>query len=102
MEMDYVEMVVKVIKDKGYNITQNPYKAKLKREYEEQMFSGSILEFEYKSFWGMKKHIIFVSDEEDSRNFHNGDSVLGANDLPNVVWFKEVYDKIIRMEGFFI
>nr|DAN87185.1 MAG TPA: TraT complement resistance protein [Caudoviricetes sp.] len=102
MELNYVEMVVKAIKDKGYTITQNPYKAKLKKNYEEQMFSGSILEFEYKSFWGIKKHIIFVSDEEDSRNFHNGDSVLGANDLPNVVWFKEVYDKIIRMEGFFI
>lgn len=54
MEMDYVEMVVKVIKDKGYNITQNPYKAKLKREYEEQLLSGSILEFEYKTIWGMK------------------------------------------------
>jgi len=101
-EMNYVNIVVKVIKGKGYTITQNPYKAKLKKGDEKQIFSGSILEFEYKSFWGMKRHVTFVSDEEDIRNFHNGSSVLGANDLPDVVWFKEVYDKIIRAEGLLV
>lgn len=91
-------MVVKVIKDKGYNITQNPYKTKLKKECDNQIFLGVSLEFEYKSFWGIRKHKIFISNKEDSRNFHNGSSVLGARDLPSVIWFKEVYDEITRVE----
>lgn len=50
----------------------------------------------------MRCHKIFVNDTNDVRNFHNGSSVLGSNDLPSVIWFKEVYDKIVMIEGFYI
>lgn len=100
--MNYVEMVVKVIKDKGYNITQNPCKVKLKKGIKKQLFSGSYLEFEYKSFWGMRKHKIFISDKEDNKNFHNGSFVLGASDLPSVIWFKEGYDEFIMTKGLLV
>ena len=100
--MEYVELVVKVIKDKGYTITQNPCKAKLKREYGEQLFSGSYLEVECDSFWGMRKYRIFVSDKEDAKNFHDGNHILKGTHLPNVIWFKEIYDKIIRTEGLLV
>lgn len=100
--MNYVEMVVKAIKDKGYTITKNPYKAKLKKEEDNQLFFGYSIEFEYKSFWGLQKHKIFVSNNEDYKNFHNGSSVLTGSCLPDVIWFKEVHDEITIVEGLFI
>lgn len=102
MDMKYVDMVMSVLKSKGYTITKNPCKAKLKKEFEEQIFIGNYIEFEYKTRFGMKCHKIFVNDTNDVGNFHNGSSVFSGNDLPSVIWFKEVYDRIIMIEGFYI
>lgn len=52
--MNYVEIVVEAIKDKGYTVTKNPYKAKLKKECDNQVFLGNCLEFEYNTSWGME------------------------------------------------
>lgn len=95
-------MVVKVINGKGYTITQNPCKAKLKKEWGNQVFLGSYLEVECDSFWGMIKYRIFVSDKEDTKNFHDGNHILKGTQLPSVIWFKEIYDKITVSEGLLI
>lgn len=100
--MDYVEMVVKVIKGKGYTITQNPCKAKLKKEWDNQVFLGSYLEFEHNTFWGIRKHKIFISNKKDAKNFHNGNSVLTGTHLPDVIWFKGIYDEITVTERLLI
>jgi hypothetical protein len=102
MDMKYVDMVMDVIKSKGYTITKNPCKVKLKKEFEEQIFIGNYIEVEHKTRFGMKCHKIFVNDTNDIANFHNGSSVLGGNDLPSVIWFKEPYDKITSLEGLYI
>ena len=46
---------------------------------------------------------MFIADKPDGRNFHNGCSVLGShNRIPDIIWFKEVHDKITILEGFYI
>ena len=46
---------------------------------------------------------LFIADEPDGRNFHNGCSVLGnGHRIPDILWFKEVHDKITILEGFYI
>lgn len=102
MYMNYVEMVVKAIKDKGYTITQNPHKARLKKECNSQIFLGSYLEIESETPWGMNKYKIFVSNKEDDEKFHNGSSIFTGSYLPSVIWFKEVDDEITKAEGLFI
>lgn len=50
-----------------------------------------------------EKDLLFIADEPDGRNFHNGCSVLGNhNRIPDIIWFKEVHDKITILEGFYI
>lgn len=100
--MNYVEIVVKVIKDKGYTITQNPCKARLKKECGKQVFFGSYLEFEHKPFLGIRKSKIFVSNREDTRNFHDGNILLKGKHLPSIIWFKGDYDEIIINKGLLI
>lgn len=100
--MNYVEMVVKAINDKGYTITQNPHKVRLKKECDRQVFLGSCIKIEYKSPFGKNNHTIFVSNYEDEKYFHNGSSILGNVGLPCVIWFKEFYDEITKAEGLFI
>ena len=100
--MKYVDMIMDVINSNGYTVTKNPCKAKLKKEYEEQIFVGNYIEFEYKNKFGSKTISVFIHDTNDDRNFHNGSSVFKRKDLPSVIWFKEVYDKITILEGFYI
>lgn len=100
--MNYVEMVVKIIKDKGYNITQNPQKATLRKENQKQLFSGSYLEVEYESFWGIRKYRIFISNKVDAKNYHDGNHIFKGTHLPSIIWFKEIYDKITIFEGLLI
>lgn len=49
------------------------------------------------------KGYLFIADETDGRNFHNGCTVLGSgNRIPDVIWFKEAHDKITILERFYI
>ena len=66
------------------------------QEDEEQVFFG-------KTPFGEKVYELFINNEPDGRNFHNGCSVLGSyNRIPDIIWFKEVHDKITILEGFYI
>lgn len=101
--MTNVEKVLKVIEGKGYTITQYPCIASLKKEYEKQVFLGKYMEFKYKSYFGEHRYMLFISDEIDRRNFHNGCLVLGSgNRIPEILWFKEGQDKITILEGLYI
>ena len=103
MDMTNVEKVVKVIEDRGFTITQYPCKASIQKEDEEQVFLGKYLEFGGKTPFEDKGYKLFIADETDGRNFHNGYSVLGSgNRIPDVIWFKGVHDKITILEGFYI
>lgn len=101
--MTNVEKVVKVIEDRGFTITQYPCNASIQKEYEEQVFLGKYLEFGCKTPFGYKGYKMFIADEPDERNFHNGCSVLGSdNRIPDIIWFKEVHDKTTILEGLYI
>lgn len=103
MDMTNIEKVIKVIEKRGFTITQYPCKAKIQKEYEEQVFFGNYIEFGCETPFGEKGYKLFISDEPDGRNFHNGCSVLGSgNRIPDVIWFKELHDKITILEGFYI
>ena len=45
---------------------------------------------------------LFISDEEDRVQFHNGFSLISDDSMPYVLWFKEPDDKITRGEGLYI
>lgn len=100
--MTNVEKVIKAIEEREFTITQNPFKALIDMYDRELKFVGTVLSFEYRSSLGVHEHTIFINDKEDSNIFHNGFSLLGGNDLPSVIWFKEPYDKITRYEGLYI
>ena len=94
--MTNIEKVIKAIKEKGFTIIQHPCDASIQKEDEEQVFFG-------KTPFGEKVYELFINNEPDGRNFHNGCSVLGThNRIPDIIWFKEVHDKITILEGFYI
>lgn len=101
--MTNVEKVLKVIEGKGYTITQYPCRASLKKGYGKQVFLGNYIEFKNKSYFGEHRNKLFISDEIDGRNFHNGCSMLGSgNRISDVLWFKLEEDKITMIEGLYI
>ena len=101
--MTNIEKVIKSIKEKGFTIIQPPYDASIQKEDEEQVFFGKSLKFGGKTPFGEKVYELFINNEPDGRNFHNGCSVLGShNRIPDIIWFKEVHDKITILEGFYI
>lgn len=103
MDMTNVEKVIKAIEKKGFTITKCPCKASIQKEDEEQSFLGNYIEFEGETPFGGKWYKLFIADEPDGYNFHNGCSVLGNGyRIPDVLWFKEVYDKITIFERFYI
>lgn len=48
------------------------------------------------------KGYLFIADEEDHVQFHNGFSLISDDSMPDVLWFKETDDKITRYEGLYI
>ena len=103
MDMTNIEKVIKAIEKKGFTITQYPCKASIQKEDEEQVFFGNYIEFVGKTPFRENVYKMFIADEPDGRNFHNGCSVLGSyNSIQDIIWFKEVHDKITILEGFYI
>ena len=103
MDMTNVEKVLNALEDTGYTITQYPCRASIEiNEIGYKRFYGSVIEFTYKTPSGNKDYELFINDEEDSKQFHNGFSLLGDKRLPNVLWFKEYWDRITKYEGFYI
>nr|DAT61367.1 MAG TPA: hypothetical protein [Caudoviricetes sp.] len=96
MDMTNIEKVIKAIKEKGFTIIQYPCDASIQKEDEEQVFFG-------KTPFGENVYELFINNEPDGRNFHNGCSVLGShNRIPDIIWFKEVHDKITILGQFYI
>lgn len=103
MDMTNVERVIKAIEEREFTITHYPCRASIKiEEARFKSFIGNVIEFERVCPIGLTKHTLFISDEEDHNQFHNGLSLMGDRSMPEVLWFKEPYDKITRYEGIYI
>ena len=103
MDMTNVERVVKTIEEIGFTITHYPCRASIKiEEVGFKSFMGNVIEFERVCPIGLNKYTLFISDEEDHNQFHNGLYLLGNTNMAKVLWFKEPYDKITRYEGLYI
>lgn len=103
MDMTNVERVMEVIEEIGFTITHYPCRASIKiEEVGFKSFMGNAIEFERVCPIGLNKYTLFISDEEDHNQFHNGLYLLGNTNMPKVLWFKEPYDKITRYEGLYI
>lgn len=100
--MTNVEKVVKAIENKKYTITQYPKIAYIDiEEIGYKRFKGSVVKFERALPIGANKYTLFIADKEDSQ-FHNGWSLLSDRSMPDILWFKEFYDRVTIIEGFYI
>lgn len=61
-----------------------------------------MVEFEKVTYGTSLKYTLFIADEEDRDQFHNGFSLISDNSMPDTLWFKETDDKITRYEGLYI
>ena len=103
MDMTNVERIVKDIEKRGFTITQYPYRASIEiYEADFERFEGNVVEFENATSVTSIKYTLFISDEEDHVQFHNGFSLISDDSMPDVLWFKETDDKITRLEGLYI
>lgn len=101
--MTNVEKVVKVIQDKKYNITRYPTRGYIEIEdIGYKKFNGSVVEFERALPIGQNHYTLFIADKEDSVNFHNGLLMLNDRSMPNILWFKEHYDRVTILGEFYI
>ena len=101
--MTNVERVIKAIEEREFTITRYPCRASIKiEEAGFKSFIGNVIEFERFCPIGLNKYTLFISDEEDHKQFHNGVSLLGNTNMPKVLWFKEHYDITTRYEGLYI
>lgn len=101
--MTNINKVVKAIQDKKYTITRYPTRACIEIEdtgYKK--FNGSIVEFERALPIGQNRYTLFISDNEDSSHFHNGFSLLSDRSIPDILWFKESYDRVTILGEFYI
>ena len=101
--MTNIEKVVKAIQDKKYTITHYPTRAYIEIEdVGYKKFDGSVVEFERALPIGNTGYTLFIADKEDSVNFHNGWSLLGDRSMPDILWFKEPYDRVTILGEFYI
>lgn len=103
MDMTNIEKVVKVIEDRGFTITHYPTRGYIEIEdVGYKKFNGSIVEFEKALPIGQNRYTLFIADNEDSINLHNGCSLLSDRSIPDILWFKESYDRVTILEGLYI
>lgn len=101
--MTNVERVIKAIEKREFTITQYPYRASIEiYEADFERFEGNVLEFENVTSVTSIKYTLFISDEENHDQFHNGFSLISDNSMPYILWFKEPDDKITSLEGLYI
>lgn len=101
--MTNVERVVKAIEEKEFTITHYPCRAYIEiYESDYKGFYGSVVEFEKVTPRTSSKYTLFISDKEDHEYFHKWLSVMGDRSMPEVLWFKEMNDRVIRYEGLYI
>lgn len=102
--MEILTELVKIIKnniDKDFvKVSGTPKRCVLNQCYDLINLSGYVAEIYDRD---NEKDLLFIADEPDGRNFHNGCLVLGnGHRIPDIIWFKEVHDKITILEGFYI
>ena len=103
MDMTNVERVVKAIENRGFTVTHYPCRASIEiYEADFKRFEGNVVELENATSRTSLKYTLFIADEEDHVQFHNGFSLISDDSMPDVLWFKETDDKIIRYEGLYI
>ena len=101
--MTNIEKVVKALQDKKYTITCYPKRAYIEIEdIGYKKFSGSVVEFERALPIGQNRYTLFISDKEDSVNLHKGWSLLSDRSMPDILWFKEPYDRVTILGEFYI
>lgn len=101
--MTNVERVIKAIENRGLTITQYPCRVSIEiYEADFKRFEGNVVEFENVTSVTSIKYTLFIADKEDHDQFHNGFSLISDDSMPDVLWFKETNDKIIRYEGLYI
>lgn len=101
--MTNIEKVVKALQDKKYTITHYPTRGYIEIEdVGYKKFNGSIVEFERALPIGQTRYTLFISDNEDSSHFHNGCSLLSDRSIPDILWFKESYDRVTILGEFYI
>lgn len=84
--MTNVEKVVKAIQDKKYTITRYPTRGYIEIEdVGYKKFNGCIVEFERALPIGQNRYTLFIADNEDSSNFHNGCSLLSDRSIPDIL-----------------
>ena len=103
MDMTNISKVVKAIQDKKYTITRYPTRGYIEIEdIGYKKFNGSVVEFERALPIGQNRYTLFISDNEDSSHFHNGCSLLSDRSIPDILWFKESYDRVTILGEFYI
>lgn len=101
--MTYIYKILKAIEDKKYTITHYPTRACIEiKGTGYKKFNGSIVEFERALPIGQNRYTLFISDNEDSSYFHNGCSLLSDRSIPDILWFKESYDRVTILGEFYI
>lgn len=101
--MKYVYKTLKAIEDKKYTITHRPTRACIEIEdVGYKKFNGYVVEFERSLPIGQNHYNLFIADKEDSVTFHNGWSLLGDRSMPDILWFKEPYDRVTILGEFYI
>lgn len=101
--MKYVYKTLKVIEDKKYTITHRPTRACIEiKAVGYKKFNGYVVEFERALPIGQNHYTIFIADKEDSVNFHKGWSLLSDRSMPDILWFKEPYDRVTILGEFYI
>lgn len=101
--MTNINKVVKAIQDKKYTITRYPTRGYIEiKGIGYKKFNGSVIEFERALPIGQNRYTLFISDNEDSSHFHNGLSLLSDRSIPDILWFKESYDRVTILGEFYI
>lgn len=86
--MTNVEKVVKAIQDKKYTITRYPCRASIEiYEADFKRFEGNVVELENATYRTSLKYTLFIADDDS---------------MPDVLWFKEPYDRVTILGEFYI
>lgn len=100
--METVDELMKIIDDSlddEYWIAKNPKRCLLNQYWNLENVPGYVVEIYARD---NEKDHLFIADKEDSVNFHNGLSMLNDRSMPNILWFKELYDRVTILGEFYI
>lgn len=100
--METVDELMKIIDDSiddEYWIAKNPKRCLLNQYWDLENVPGYVVEIYDRD---NEKDHLFIADKEDSINLHNGWSLLRDRSMPDILWFKEPYDRVTILGEFYI